>query len=110
MFRISFKERPPGVTMLVEGRLVAEFAQEAKELLIRQNLPADLIVDLSEVTFADSAGEEALTWLSGVGAKFVADSAYSLYLCERLQLKLSPTVASKRKSNGHADVTLITDK
>ena len=109
MFRITFKERSTGVTMLVEGRLVADFADEARELVVRQNLPADLVVDLSEVTFADSAGEEALSWLSGVGAKFVAESSYSLYLCERLQLKISPVLARKRKPNGSV-VTQITDK
>jgi hypothetical protein len=89
MFRITFKERPTGVTMRVEGRLVADFAEHAKELIARRNLPAELVVDLSEVTFADSAGEDALSWLSGVGAKFAAESSYSLYLCERLHLKMS---------------------
>ena len=92
MFRITFKERPTGVTMLVEGRLVADFAEQAKELIVRRNLPAELVVDLSEVTFADSAGEEALSWLSGLGAKFAAESSYALSLCERLQLKLSPVL------------------
>jgi len=91
MFRIHVQGTPPaGVTMLVEGRLVADFAEEAKESGVRQNLPADLVVDLSDVTFADSTGEEALSWLSGAGAKFVAESSYSLYRCECLQLKMSP--------------------
>ncbi len=97
MFRITFKERPNGVTMRVEGRLVADFAEQAKELIAARNLPADLLVDLSEVTFADSAGEEALSWLSGLGAKFVPDGSYSLDLCERLHLPLSPVRARKRK-------------
>ncbi len=92
MFRITLKERPNGVTMRVEGRLVADFAEQAKALIVRRNWPADLIVDLSEVTFADGAGEEALTWLSGVGATFVADGSYSLYLCDRLHLQLSPVL------------------
>lgn len=89
MFRITLDENSRGVHMRVEGRLVSQFAEEAKQLIVRRNLPAQLLVDLSEVTFVDSAGEEALTWLSGVGAKFVADSSYSLHLCERLQLPVS---------------------
>lgn len=97
MFRITFQERPTGVTMRVEGRLVADFAEQAKELIVGRDLPADLVVDLSEATFADSAGEEALSWLSGVGAKFVADGSYSLHLCERLHLPLLPVLARKRK-------------
>ncbi len=92
MFRITLKERPTGVTMRIEGRLIADFAEQAKELIVGQNLPADLVVDVSEVTFADSAGEEALMWLSGVGAKFVADGSYSLHLCERLHLRVSPAL------------------
>jgi len=102
MFRITFKERPTGVTVCVEGRLVADFAEQAKELIVRRDLPDDLIVDLSEVTFVDSEGEEALSWLSRVGAKFLAESSYSLFLCERLQLKLLPVLVPKRKSNGRA--------
>jgi hypothetical protein len=53
-------------------------------------------VDLSEVTFADAAGEEALQWLRSVGAKFVAESSYALHLCERLHLPLLSVLACKR--------------
>ena len=89
MFRITFDEDSTGVIMHIEGRFVGDFAEETKQLIVCRNLPAELVVDLSEITFADSAGEEALKWLSGIGAKFVADGSYSLDLCERLQLPLS---------------------
>jgi hypothetical protein len=88
MFRISVDEKPAGVTLRVEGRFVGHFAEEATHSIMRRNLPAELAVDLSEVTFADAAGEEALKWLCGVGAKFVAESSYALHLCERLHLPL----------------------
>ncbi len=92
MVRITFDERPMGVTMRIVGRLVGHFAEEAKQLILRRKFAADLVVDLSDVTFADSSGEEALTWLGRVGAKFVAQSSYSLDLCERLHLQLSTEV------------------
>ena len=92
MGRITFDERPMGVTMQVMGRLAGNFAEETKQLVLRRNFPADLVVDLSEVTFADGCGEEALTWLGRLGAKFIAESSYASDLCERLHLRLSTGV------------------
>ncbi len=89
MVRITFDERPMGVTMRIMGRLAGHFAEETKQLVLRRKFPADLVVDLSDVTFADGYGEEALTWLGRLGAKFIAESSYSSDLCERLHLRLS---------------------
>ncbi len=89
MVRITFEERPMGVTIRIMGRLVGHFAQESKQLVLHRNFPADLIVDLSDITFTDIDGEEALTWLGKLGAKFIAQSSYSSDLCERLHLRLS---------------------
>jgi hypothetical protein len=89
MFRITCDENSGGVHMRVEGRLGSQFADVAKELIFGRNLHVDLVVDLSEVSYADSGSEEALRWLRSLGAKFVADSSYSLHLCERLQLPVS---------------------
>lgn len=102
MLRITFEEHPTGVTMRLQGRLVAQFAEEAKQSIVRRNLNAHLVVDLSEVTFADSAGEEALKWLSGLGAKFVAASFYSLYLCERLHLLLTNSFCTPTKGRNES--------
>jgi hypothetical protein len=92
MIRITFEERPVGTTMRIMGRLVSHFAEQTKELVLRGKIPADLIVDVSELTFADGKGEEALTWLGRLGAEFIADSSYSSDLCERLHLRLSMEV------------------
>ncbi len=89
MFRITFDDQATGVTMRIEGRLVSHFAEEAKNSVVRHNSLAELVVDISGVTFADSAGEEALRWLSALGAKFVAESSYSLYICQRLHLPVA---------------------
>ena len=88
MVRITFEERPSCLIMRIEGRFAAHFADEAKHLIVGRQLASELIVDLSEITFADSKGEDALKWLSGVGATFVSESSYSLHLCERLNLPM----------------------
>ncbi len=94
MFRISFDEHLAGTIVRIEGRFAGHFAEEAKQSILRQTFPAELVVDLTEVTFADGAGEEALGCLSGVGAKFVAESSYALHLCERLRLPVSTDSAN----------------
>ncbi len=110
MFRISFDEHLAGVTVRIEGRFAGHFAGEAKQSILCRTFPAELVVDLTEVTFADGAGEDALKWLSGVGAKFVAESSYALYLCERLRLPVSTDSANgngkgSRKLNSPVSTT-----
>jgi hypothetical protein len=102
MFRITVDKHAAGGTMRIEGRFVAHFAEEAKQAIISRNLPAELVVDLSDVTFADAAGEEALRWLRRLGAKFVAENSYALHLCERLHLPLL-VVAARTRGNQCGD-------
>ncbi len=92
MFRIEIVEATDGITMIMEGRLVSHFAETATQLIARSKTAAELTVDISEITYVDSAGERALTWMRLIGANFVAETSYSLHLCERLHLPL----ASKR--------------
>ncbi|MFZ3210048.1 MAG: hypothetical protein WA188_00895 [Terriglobales bacterium] len=89
MFRIEIVEASDGITMIIEGRLVSHFAETAKQLIARSKIRAELTVDISEITYVDSAGETALTWMRLIGAKFVAETSYSLHLCERLHLPLT---------------------
>jgi len=95
MFRMEVVELGPEMTLRIEGRFVGHFAEEAKLLVTRQKAPAGLKVDISELTYVDANGEEALTWLGQIGAKFVAERSYALDVCERLDLALA------RNGNGH---------
>ncbi len=88
MFRMEFVELGPELTVRIEGRFVGHFAEEARLLIARQKLPAGLKVDISDLTYLDLHGEEALTWLAQIGARFIAESSYALYVCERLALRL----------------------
>lgn len=78
-----------GPTLKLEGKLVADWAEQARCLVTKDVLPKGLIVDLTEVSYVDSAGERLLSWLGSVGAVFVASSEYGIGVCERLGLSPS---------------------
>jgi hypothetical protein len=74
----------------VSGRLADGCREEVESFIAAQGrLAKNLVVDLTEVTYIDRTGEQVLIWLAGRGAKFTADGAYVLDICERLHLSLS---------------------
>jgi hypothetical protein len=79
----------------MEGRLVSDWAEQARLLVTKEVIPQGLIVDLSDLSFVDSTGEQLLTWLASVGAEFVADNVYAAYICERLHLPLLENVPAR---------------
>ncbi len=72
----------------MEGRLVADWAEEARLLVTKEVVPKSLLVDLTELSYIDHAGEQLLQWLASLGAKFLAGSVYTLSVCENLHLPL----------------------
>ena len=88
MLRMDFHELSDKVTMRMEGRLVGDFAEHARTLLAKSKVASGFLVDLSDVIFVDETGEEVLLWFKQFGVKFIADSAYSRDVCDRLQLPL----------------------
>ena len=93
MLRVEFQDVGDTVTLRLEGRLVGEFAQDARDLVTRCRIPLRLVVNLSEVTFVDLMGEEVLLWLARIGGVFVAENCYPLHVCERLHLPMAPKCA-----------------
>jgi hypothetical protein len=89
MFRAETVEVRDGTVILIEGTLVSHFAEAAIQLIAHRKTPAELTVDITEITLVDSVGETALMWMQVIGAKFVADSSYALHLCNRLHLPVS---------------------
>jgi anti-anti-sigma regulatory factor len=73
----------------LEGRFTGQGAEGVRTLVMRCPTQAKLVVDLTEVTFIDSVGEEVLSFLRRLGAQFVAETSYSLDFCERLNLPLA---------------------
>ena len=88
MLRAEFNQRKTPLELKLEGRLVGPWAVQVKSLVSRHFIPAGLLVDISEVTYVDSVGEQLLTWLRNMRASFVAETCYARDVCERLQLTL----------------------
>src|SRR5208337_612 len=76
-------------TLQMSGRM-AEGCREEVETFVgsHRDLPS-MVVDLSEVTYVDRAGEAVLCWLGQRGAKFAADNPYVFHVCERLHLSIA---------------------
>ena len=96
MFRAEIRELDNGPTLKMEGRLVGDWAEQAKSLVTRDSVPQRLMIDLSEVTYVDSVGDRVLKWFESIGAKFIAKGIYAASICERLQLPTFETAGSRR--------------
>ena len=97
MFRAEVQWLPSGPTLKLEGRLVADWAEQARSLVTKDVLPEGLIIDLTEVSYVDSVGEQLLKWLASVGAVFVAGSVYAIAVCDRLRLSPTQRIPERRK-------------
>lgn len=95
MLRVEFDDDGNGtLTLRLQGRLVGLYAEDAMGTLAQRKAPATVLVDLSEVTFVDPLGEQVLSWLGRLGAKFVAVNMYTREVCARLQLQVAPQPAA----------------
>ncbi len=97
MFRAEIQWLASGPTLKLEGRLVADWAEQARCLATKDVLPKGLIVDLTEVSYVDPAGEQLLKWLASVGAVFVPGSVYGFAISDRLRLPAMQRIAERRK-------------
>ena len=97
MFRAEIQWLASGPTLKLEGKLVADWAERARCLVTKDVLPKGLIVDLTEVSYIDSAGEQFLKWLASVGAVFIAGSVYAFAVCDRLRLPRMQEITKRRK-------------
>ncbi len=86
MFRAQINQMADGPTLKMEGCMVAEWAEEAKSLMTSGPVPKGLIVDITDVSYIDSVGEQVLAWLASIGASFMAGGVYAASVCERLHL------------------------
>ena len=89
MFRAEVHQFTSGPVLKMEGKLAGEWAEAAKSLVMRTSVPTGLIVDVTDVSYIDSVGERMLSWLSSIGAVFIANAVYAAAICERLHLPLA---------------------
>ena len=106
MFRAEILWLANGPTLKMEGKLVDEWAEQARCLVTADVVPKGLVVDLTEVSYIDSAGERLLSWLGSVGALFVASGVYTTAVCERLGLSWTQRRRARRYRN-EGDDSLI---
>jgi anti-anti-sigma regulatory factor len=88
MLRVEFQDTPRAIMIRIEGRLVGGLAKNLQGFVARSRIPSEIVVNMSEVTSIDSVGEDVLSWFRQIGVKFIADTAYSVDVCERLHLPL----------------------
>ena len=94
MLRVDMHNSDHIVILKLEGRLTCEGADHVRTLATRCPAQMRLMVDLTDITFTDSVGEEVLSLFGRFGAEFVAETSYALDICERLQLPLARKGAS----------------
>ncbi len=78
MLRINVVDEPFFTTLELEGRLVCDWIPEAHRAWSEasRNLTGkQLVVDLSELTFADDLGRDLLSLMHASGAKLVGSGA-----------------------------------
>jgi len=94
MLRVQTQQSNGALICRLEGRLTGQGADEVRTLVTRCDSKQEFLVDLTDVMFIDTIGEEVLLFVKRLGAEFIAETSYSRDICERLQLPL----VDKRKS------------
>jgi hypothetical protein len=98
MFRVEILWLASDPILKLQGRLVADWAEQARCLVTEEVLPKGMTVDLTEVSYIDSVGEQLLKWFANVGAVFVAGNVYASVVCDRLGLPPMQRTASDASS------------
>lgn len=107
MFRAEILWLKKGPSLKLEGKLVGEWAEQARRLVTTDVIPKRLIVDLTEVTYIDSAGEGLLIWLASVGAVFAARGVYTTDVCKRLGLSPMHRTSARRHANEEEKPSMV---
>jgi len=86
MLRVQTQELDDALICRLEGRFTREGAEEVRRIVTRCDSKLELVVDLTDMMFIDTIGEDVLLFVKRLGAQFVAETSYSRDVCERLQL------------------------
>ena len=100
MLRVEIYDSANSLSLKLEGRFTRDEAENTRTLITRCREGMRLVVDLSDVTFIDSAGEEVLSFFGRFGAEFAASTSYTLDVCERLHLRLARDGALDTDTSG----------
>jgi hypothetical protein len=100
MLRVDIQDAADTLTLKLEGRFTSDDAENTRTLMTRCRDGMRLVVDLTEVTFIDAVGEQVLSFFGRFGAEFVAQTSYTLDVCERLHLRLTRGGAADANTSG----------
>jgi len=100
MLRVEICDSAETLILRLEGRFTGDDAERTRTLAARFAARAKVFVDLTEVVFIDTVGEEVLSFLGQFGAQFVAPNSYALDVCERLNLRVAPNGSSHPSALG----------
>lgn len=100
MLRIDIRDSANALSLKLEGRFTGNDAENTRALMARCREGMRLVVDLTDVTFIDSVGEEVLSFFGRFGAEFVAQTSYTLDICERLHLRVAAGRAPDANTSG----------
>jgi|SRR5208283_33620 len=96
MLRVEIHDSENSLHLRLEGRFTGDDAENTRVLITRFRDGMRFVLDLIDVTFMDSAGEEVLSFFGRFGAEFAASTSYAVDVCERLHLRLARDGASDR--------------
>src|SRR5208283_3160999 len=99
MLRVEIHDSANRLSLKLEGRFTGNDAENTRTLITRCREGTRLVVDLTDVTFIDSVGEEVLAFFGRFGAEFAASTSYTLDACERLHLRLAREGAPKTETS-----------
>jgi|SRR5271165_5631076 len=100
MLRVEVHDSANSLSFKLEGRFTGVDAENTRSLITRCREGMGLVVDLTEVTFIDSVGEEVLSFFGRFGAEFVAQTSYTHDICERLYLRIARDETSDTSTSG----------
>ena len=107
MLRVDTQQLDGSLLCRLEGRFTGEGAEQVRTLVTRCDSGLRLVVDLTEMMFIDTTGEQVLSFTKKLGAHFIAETSYSRDVCERLDLPMVSTQkwnrgrSAKSDGNGH---------
>ncbi len=106
MLRAEFGHKKDVLALKLEGRVAGAWALQVKSLLSRHFVSNGLLVDVSQVTYVDSVGEQLFLWLRELQAKFVAETCYARNVCERLRLDFKG-IEGKEEAGGRVPAVTV---
>ena len=103
MLRVETQQSDGALVCRLQGRLTGEGAEQVRALVARLDAELRLAFDLTEMMFIDAIGEEVLSFVKKLGAQFIAETAYSRDICERLDLPLVRNQKSNTRVSGNSN-------